>query len=1172
MSTAFETSAETTRPILVVDDDADIRCTLTEFLEYEGYAVETARNGREALAYLRTHPSALLVLLDLMMPVMDGFQFRIEQKKTPELASIPVVVMTAHAALKPGAIDVPDVLSKPLDLDRLVDAIERVAQRNPAARARQELRAGQRVTDVRERRAPRDCFAGGGEAGRLMRQIDWAKTALGPVEGWSQALRTTVGLLLHNHSPMLLWWGPRFVQIYNDAYRPVTGDKHPRSLGQTGPECWPDIWHILGPMAERPLRGGQASTADDLFLLLNRRGFVEETHFKIAYSPVPDESVEPTGIGGVLATVAETTEQVYGDRQLRTLRELGARGAAAKTTEEACAVSGAIFAENDWDVPFALFYLLDDDGKRVRLASSVGFESIPSPAAPFEIELSENAPASAWPMRQIIAEGKPLVLEGLSERLSPLPMGRWSLSPHTAMALPLGSPDEPHAYGVLICGVSPHRALTTGYRTFFELAAAQVVTAIRNVRAYQAERKRAEDLAELDRAKTNFFSNISHEFRTPLTLMLGPLEDHLQGARGAVSPPLRDELEVVYRNGVRLLKLVNTLLDFSRIEAGRIQAVYEPTDLAELTADLASVFRSALEKAGLRLQVDCPPLPQPIYVDQEMWEKIVLNLVSNAFKFTFEGEIDVSLRWAGDHVALEVGDTGTGIPSEELPHLFERFHRVHGARARTHEGSGIGLALVQELVKLHRGTVRVHSILGKGTTFTVSIPAGAAHLPPERIDTRRRLSTTPIGASAFAEEALRWLPDEPQEELPSSRTKTVESRPEPGVSGNAVGKRRSKARILLVDDNADMREYVRRLLSDQWEVETASNGIGALAAARERPPDLILTDVMMPELDGFGLLREIRGDSRTRMIPVIMLSARAGEEARIDGLRAGADEYLVKPFSAREVVARVGSQLALASLRREVEKERQARVDELAETVRVSEMFVGILGHDLRNPLGSIITAATVLVAKSKESFSDAKSAARILSSAQRMQRMIEQLLDLTQARLGGGLALQRTLVDLADLCRGAIDELDTGSNRISIRCESAGDTKGEWDRDRLAQLISNLIGNALAHGRPSSPADLAVDGSLPDDVWIEIHNDGAIPAEILPGVFEPFRSTRSTREKRPGASGLGLGLFISKQIVVAHGGSIEVDSSLETGTTFTVRLPRRAPALTPTNGADRQS
>jgi PAS domain S-box-containing protein len=447
--------------------------------------------------------------------------------------------------------------------------------------------------------------------------------------------------------------------------------------------------------------------------------------------------------------------------------------------------------------------------------------------------------------------------------------------------------------------------------------------------------RQREELAKLDELKTQFFANISHEFRTPLTLMMGPLQDALVQSEG-LSGADRERLELAHRNSLRLLKLVNTLLDFSRIEAGRIQASYESTDLSVLTAELASVFRSAVERAGMRLVIDCPSLKEMVYVDREMWEKIVLNLLSNAFKFTFEGEIEVSLRVAESKVELRVRDTGTGIPADEIPRLFERFHRVKGSRGRSYEGSGIGLAFVQELVKLHGGDVRVESEVDCGTVFFVRVPLGKDHLPSDRIGATRTLASARSGGEAFVQEALRWLPEDQAvaQETPGAPPLSV-SAPAP----RSLAESEKRLCILIADDNADMREYARRLLREQYDVVAVADGESALQRSREQRPDLILTDVMMPQLDGFGLLQAIRGDQALKDIPVILLSARAGEESRVEGLDSGADDYLVKPFSARELLASIRSNLSLARLRQEAtERERKLRAEAELERNRIREL------------------------------------------------------------------------------------------------------------------------------------------------------------------------------------------------------------------------------------------
>jgi PAS domain S-box-containing protein len=763
-----------------------------------------------------------------------------------------------------------------------------------------------------------DWLAGGGEMGERIRAFDWSQTAIGPAETWSPTLRMMVRFLLANRFPLLLWWGPQYVSIYNDSYRPVLGTKHPWALGQPLSKCWNEIWHVLRPLVDTPFNGGPATWNDDIVLEINRHGFVEETHFTIAYSPVPDDSVA-TGIGGVLATVHEITEKVVGERRIVALRDLGARANEAKTAEEACTAAADILARHSKDIPFALVYLIASDGKHARLASTAGIDRAGS-LAPTVVELGSDSHAQQpWPLTEAASTESIQIVENLADRFgTAVPPGPWLDPPREAVVVPIRSNIAHRLAGFLVAGVSVRSKLDQLYRSFYELVGSQIATAIANARAYEEERKRAEALAEIDRSKTAFFSNVSHEFRTPLTLMLGPLEDTL--ARSNDLPAAdRERLETAHRNSLRLLKLVNTLLDFSRIEAGRIVASYEPTDVSALTAEVASVFRSAIERAGMQLVIDCPPLAEAVYIDREMWEKIVLNLVSNAFKFTFAGEIEVSLRQADAAIELTVRDTGAGIPPAEMPRLFERFHRVKGARGRSHEGTGIGLALVQELVKLHGGTVRVESEVDRGSRFIVSIRRDKAHLPADRIEAAPVLASTGIRTEAYFEEAIRWLPGlsstETTHELADQSLKVLrtDNLDTPSRREPSTGKR-----ILFADDNADMREYVRRQLTQSgYEVEAVANGMAALRAARERAPDLVLTDIMMPELDGLGLLRELRADAGLRLVPIILLSARAGEEARIEGMHARADDYLIKPFSARELLARIDSHLRMARIRHE---------------------------------------------------------------------------------------------------------------------------------------------------------------------------------------------------------------------------------------------------------------
>jgi PAS domain S-box-containing protein len=595
-------------------------------------------------------------------------------------------------------------------------------------------------------------------------------------------------------------------------------------------------------------------------------------------------------------------------------------------------------------MPVAVVFLANREGIPQRVAVHDPAQHVPS-AKP-HVDLVDPA---TWPLTDAANGGVVLVdLNQISagwlqrDQLPSASPDQLPEAPHRALIAPITGAEAGEVVGYLVAALNPHRSFDSAYQGFIELLTAQVAAAVARADEYERARERADALAEIDRAKTAFFSNVSHEFRTPLTLMLGPLEDALAEAEPA-SPGQRERLEIALRNALRLLRLVNSLLDFSRIEAGRVEASYVPTDLAALTADLASSFRSATDKAGLRLTVDAPPLSQAAYVDRDMWEKIVLNLISNAFKFTFAGEISVALREMAGAVRLTVHDTGIGIPASQIEKLFNRFHRVEGARGRSFEGSGIGLALVRELVKLHNGDIAVESEEGHGTAFHVTIPLGMAHLPSERVKTALEETATVSRSQIFMEEALRWLPGDAGDALlDAGATRDVPQ----GGAGQRLHVER--CRVLLADDNADLRDYISRLLADHgYEVETVADGEAALAAMRAQRPDILMTDVMMPRLDGFGLLTAVREDASLRDLPIVMLSARAGDDAKVEGLDAGADDYLTKPFSARELLARVAANIAMARLRREAAEAvsaSEAKAREQAERVQLALDAGAIIG------------------------------------------------------------------------------------------------------------------------------------------------------------------------------------------------------------------------------------
>jgi len=991
-------------------------------------------------------------------------------------------------------------------------------------------------------------LAGGGKMGELIRTMDWSGTPLGPPETWPASLRTTLSLCLASNFPLCFIWGSERVQIYNDGYWPLCGSKHPHSLGQDYQECWNSAWPVIGPGFERCVATGETSFFRDTGMFLDRHGYLEETFFTFSFSPIRDEA---GAVVGVFHPVTETTHLVLAERRLGMLRDLAGRTADSRTIGEAIRLAALSLAEHPLDLPFTLLYRALPGATHATLEGCAGLASGEA-GAPERIELKTGGPA--WPLAEAARSGRWLRVDRLEERFGPLQCGPYPESPQTALVYPLLLSGVEQPVGYLIAGVSTRRALDAAYQAFYDMLSVAVATAVSNAHAYEVEKRRAEALAELDRAKTTFFSNVSHEFRTPLTLMLGPLEDLLKRPGSSLPPEDRRSLEVVYRNGLRLLKLVNTLLDFSRIEAGRAEASYEPVDFSTLTSELASQFRSTIERAGLQLRVECPPLPEPVYVDREMWEKVVLNLISNAFKFTLQGEIGVETRSRDGHVELTVRDTGTGIAAEELPRVFERFHRVKGAVGRSYEGSGIGLALVQELVRLHGGSIRAESEPGRGTVFAVEIPRGKRHLPSDRINAARSLASTSVGAEAFVAEAARWVPETvPHSPMPLPAAPAV---PAPAP----LPEDELPPRVLLVDDNADMREYVRRLLCQRYRVILATDGLDALAAARREPPDLVLTDVMMPNMDGFGLLRELRAYSRTRTIPVIMLSARAGEESRVDGLKAGADDYLVKPFPSQELLARVESHLKLARLRQEAERS-AGREEALREADRRKDEFLAMLGHELRNPLGSMSNAIELLRRGSSDPAAVERAVgvlSRQIRQATRLVRDLQDVSRITQRKLH----LEADLIPLQAVLR---DALETSEPLISAREHTIAVTLPEellWvevDISRCTQVFTNLLSNAVKFTEPGGhiSVDASVDGT---DAVVRVRDSGVgIAPEVLPTIFDMF--VQPARTLGQSKDGLGIGLSLARGLVQMHHGSLTVQSDgIGQGSEFTVRLPLSPP------------
>jgi len=1066
---------------------------------------------------------------------------------------------------------------------------------------------------------PEDCLIGGGRMGELMRTLDWSATGLGPISQWPQSLRTSVSTCLNSRFPILIWWGPQFVMLYNDAYSEIIAAKHPRALGQPGCECWPEIWDIIGPMLHGVRERGEATWSENQYLPLERHGYAEECYFTFSYSPIRDEN----GIGGVFCAVTETTQQVLGPRRLALLTQV-ATVASAAASEAQCWQLVTHALEDSRDLPFAVFYVPGSTPGSLRRAAATH-------AAPDASVCPERVDREAL---QAIADKRRAVL------------------------LPVGRPGAA-TYGYLLAGLNPERPLDSQYRSFLELVADHAANAVSTSRAIEEERTRAESLARLDQAKTVFFSNVSHEFRTPLTLILGPVEDLLADEHEPLGPSQRERMEILHRSALRLQRLVNSLLDFARIEAGRAHASYVATDLGAFVGDLASVFRSAVERAGLRLDVEAAPGMPVAYVDRDMWERIVMNLLSNALKFTFEGGIAVKVWSDAGRFHVAVADSGIGIAPENLPVLFERFRRIEGSRSRTHEGSGIGLALVQELARLHGGRVEVASEAGRGTTFTVTIPQGNAHLPPEHVQAVCIPPRATAGAHAFVQEALGW-----------SRDAECSLDLHDGHQG--------RRRIVLADDNADMRDYLRKLLATRYDVEAVSDGAAALEACRRRMPDLVVSDLMMPRLDGMQLVHALRSGLETRHVPVILLSARADEDSRIEALNAGAQDYLFKPFRAHELLARVAVRLEMGSLESIVERQRSALLavfaespvpiavmsgenlvfelanpayqatvgrgnllgrallealpemrgqgfdDLLREVLRTGRPFVGkerpatihrdgkahetfydfvyaplrdlagnttgvisvaqdvtaqvqsrhafqeaarnkdqfiaMMAHELRNPLAPIRNAVELLKIAGDDPARRNVAVAIMDRQVRYSCRLVDDLLDMSRIAQGK-LLIRRESATLANILESAVETggpyVNAAGQRLAVHAPP-GRIALHADPVRISQVVANLLSNAAKFGRRGDTViiEAAVHGN-----WVEIavsdQGIGIDPCE-LHVIFDMFTQVSGRGE----AGGLGIGLTLSRKLVELHGGTLEASSEgLGKGSRFTVRLPCSAAA-----------
>jgi signal transduction histidine kinase/DNA-binding response OmpR family regulator len=693
-------------------------------------------------------------------------------------------------------------------------------------------------------------------------EVDWSATHLGPRDSWPALLHLLVDLCLDSEFPVQISWGPDLLVLYNDAYVPLLGaERHPWALGRPAREVGPHPWPASEEHLRKVMETGRAYHSSDQQLIINRHGYPEEAYFTFSLSVIRDADGM---IVGLFNAITETTQHILYERRLQVLRRLGAMSVTAdESLSSTCRAAVEVIGRNRKSVPFAAVYLSDLPDQGPRRTAGYGFAETTAAAC----ELVEVAPTSG-PVLEVMERGGTELVSGLRDRypgvFEPGPLG--PLTPDQAFILPIVMLGTRKPMGVLVLGVNPYWRPDEAYTAFAAMAARQLGVIVTDAVSYQSERKRQLALAELDRARTEFFQNVSHEMRAPLTMLLTPLQDILDEPGVVLSAAARDTVQTSIRAGDRLQRVVDALLDTSRAESGGLIPDREDIDLASVTADVAEGYRPATE-GRLNLRVDMPTEPLRAYVDRAMWTTIVTNLVNNAVKFTPEGEVAVSLSGDDTEVVLTVADTGVGIPTDEQAQIFERFHRARNGDQQP--GSGIGLALVADLTSAHGGSVDVDSEPGEGSRFVVRLPRFSG--PPTEVN----------------------LAEGPEDESAEDRR-----------------------RLLIIEDEPDLRSYLTRLFSkDGYAVEAVGDAETALTSLDSSAPDLVITDVMLPGQSGIDLLVTLRQDERMARLPVVVLTARADTESAVEAFAAGADDFVAKPFNSAELLARVRAHDQMNQLR-----------------------------------------------------------------------------------------------------------------------------------------------------------------------------------------------------------------------------------------------------------------
>jgi signal transduction histidine kinase len=677
-------------------------------------------------------------------------------------------------------------------------------------------------------------------------------------------------------------------------------------------------------------------------------------------------------------------------------------------------------------------------------------------------------------------------------------------------------------------------------------------------------------LVEMDRIKSRFFANISHELRTPLTLLLAPLQTVIQEWDAALQPDMRQLLLIMQSNGMRLLKLINDLLDLVRLESGKMEVKREPIAIEPFLYGLTNAVKKSAEDRGIHLETVSDPAITTVLADSDKLERILLNLLFNALKFTpAGGKVEVKAKRENGELLLEVSDTGTGISEEQLPFIFDRFWQADTSSQRKYRGVGIGLALVKELVEVQGGNVAVTSEIGKGTQFTVRLPyEELGHASSQTLAIKGPASAIPpLVAAATNGGTDTWLNNLYREaEFYPSLTSLKET-----IRPVETATHRGQPRVLIADDEPDMLKYLKSQLSVHFQVIEAIDGQQAVEKASQFLPDVIVCDMMMPEKNGLEVCRELRQRTSTRSIPILLLTARADEETKLAALSAGANDFITKPFSTTELSVRLKNLFDAYNLQQELARQNQileATIDQLKETevqlvhseklASLGRMSAGII-HEINNPLNFAKTALYVLrIMTESLSGNEKKEFREVLEDMgegiNRISGIVSDLRTFTQPHL-----TQLEKVSVSEVVNSALRLLSNEwENKVRVEKEISEDQTIWANRNQITQVLVNLLQNSLhALERKHCAENEAT-------IWIRAtekngeslivvrDNGEGITAENLQRIFDPFFTTKDVGE------GMGLGLSICYRIMKQHGGRIEVESAPGSYAEFTLHFAQR--------------